>query len=261
MDNLPDANSALINYIDALLGEEEAPAQTVSSLEAKADSQHESQPVSVSEGQANPDPGPAIEPDIQMRQITEPELKQVPEGEAEIEQVAETQAKLVDEPESVKLSAHASSSDLNGMHLLFFKVAGIPLAIELDDVAEIIDTKDVVLLHDGEEADGVIGLFSHEGRDIQAIDTGAVILPEGHPARLNAKTKDSDFILLLSGYDLALSCDEKGEIIDLGRQDVEWRAQRQTRPWLAGMVKAHHRALVDADALIRDCGLESYVSH
>jgi len=38
----------------------------------------------------------------------------------------------------------------------------------------------------------------------------------------------------------------------LQEADVEWREQRQSRPWLAGMIKTNNHALLDVDALLTD---------
>lgn len=196
MDNLPDASSALLSYIDALLVEGDA----------------------------------AVEP---IREI----------GERSVDKAAEV------------------ISDADMMRLLFFKVAGVPLAIEADDIGEVIEGKEAIIQPSSGKEGGVIGIFNHHGHDIHVIDTGAIILPQGHPARHDPQEVTCKPILMLAGYELALLCDEKGGIATLNRREVLWRVQRQTRPWLAGMVKGHKHALLDIEGLIKYCGLENFATY
>lgn len=196
MDNLSDANSALLNYIDALLVDGDT----------------------------------AVEP---VR-----EIRQQPPG-----------------------NAAEALSDADMMHLLFFKAAGIPLAIEADDVAEMIEGEEAIMRPASGKVECVIGVFNHHGRDIHVIDTRAIILPQGHPALHDSQDLTCRHILMLAGYDLALVCDEKGAMASLDHQEVEWREQRQTRPWLAGMVKGHKHALLDIEGLIKYCGLENFATY
>ena len=190
MDNLPDASSALLSYIDALLTDEDV----------------------------------AVEP----ARVS---------GEGHADKAVE----LVPDP--------------NMMRLLFFKVAGIPLAIEADDITEAMEGKEAIMSPSSEGGASLKGVFHHHGRDIHVIDTRTIILPQGHPALSDPQEITGKYILVLAGYDLALLCDEKEDIAALNRREVEWRTQRQTRPWLAGIVKGHNCALLDIESLIQDCGL------
>jgi len=191
MDNLPDASSALLSYIDALLVDEDG----------------------------------AVKP-----------------ARASGEGHADKTVEVVPDPNTIRLS--------------FFKIAGIPLAIEADDIAEVMEGNEVIMSPASERGASLKGVFHHQGRDIHVIDARTIILPQGHPALSEPQEVTGKHILMLADYDLALLCDEKGDIAALNRQEVEWRTQRQTRPWLAGIVKGHNRAVLDIEGLIQDCGLE-----
>lgn len=199
--NLPDANSALLDYIDALL---------------------------VEEAVAMPTPSPAPAPT----------------------------------PSPTPAPAPASTPTPPGQRLLFFKVAGIPLAIVADDITAVIDGAEAGMMRRIDGEDRVLaGSFDHQGREIQIIDSRAVILPPGHPARAQPLERCNGRLLVLAGYDLALWCDEAGQVVAVERSEVEWRVERQTRLWLAGMVKGHNHALLDVEGLIRECGLGSFLTH
>jgi len=54
-------------------------------------------------------------------------------------------------------------------------------------------------------------------------------------------------ILVLDRRGLALRCDRVGRTQGVGPEEVVWREQCRSRPWLAGMVRG--RALLDGAAL------------
>jgi len=259
MANLPDASSALLSYIDALLVDEETLVQPVREPEIKPSPtpkpalETETKPVSEAEAESAEEIKEATVPEAEVVSEAISEIVTKPQAETEAKPAAEIKPQMVPEVAAV--------SDPNAIRLLVFKVAGVPLAIEADDIAAVIEANEAMMHRDDDGGDSVIGVFSHDGRDIHAIDTRAVILPQSHPARLDAPALDRGSILLLAGYDLALFCEETGEIISLARQDVEWRAQRQTRPWLAGMVKERHYALLDIEGLVQVCGLNAFSTH
>lgn len=151
--------------------------------------------------------------------------------------------------------AVGKAADSNTMRIVFFKVAGIPLAISFQDVAEIIDIKRVSAAHRNFDAGITIAMFRNRDRDIYAIDTSEIIFPAGHPVRRDSQQRVCGHIVMLAGNGLGLMCDEVGAIVDLDRQEVEWRVQRQTRSWLAGMVKGYNHALLDIRELIRSYDL------
>ena len=77
------------------------------------------------------------------------------------------------------------------------------------------------------------------------MDMKDIILPNGHPARLRNDNEGNAHILVLKGVEYGLMCDQVGEYVDVERMNVEWRSQRSSRPWLAGMVKGYGHALLD----------------
>ncbi len=139
------------------------------------------------------------------------------------------------------------------LRVLFFKVAGIPLAVSLEDITGVVDIKQTALRQKSLEGGRTIRCFSYRGRDIYTLDTRETILPHGHPARSDADKTACQHIVMLAGCECGLLCDEVGGIVNLNRGEIEWREQRQTRPWLAGMVKGYNHAYMDIKEFIGAC--------
>jgi hypothetical protein len=188
MDNLPDANSALISYIDSLLMDDCEVIDVIPSIK-------EALPVT---GTAN--------------------------------------------------VVHATQS--RELRVLFLKVAGIPLAISLEDISGVIDGKEIDFPHQDWDEEGTLGTFIYRDRNIETLDTRVLILPDGHPARSTPIAWVNSHIIVLADYEVGLLCDQVGNIADLQHREVEWRTQRHSRTWLAGMVKGYEHALLDVQQLL-----------
>ena len=198
MDNLPDAKSALLSYIDTLLFDGDA----VNNEEPR---------------------------------------------------------KFADDSENIEKDAVATAE--LPLRVLLFKVAGIPLAAPLEDIAGVIDVEQTALLRMSSRGGMTIRAFGYRGRDIYALDTREIIFPEGHPARSSPKDAGGRRMLALAGCDWGLLCDEVKDMINLNHQDVEWRMHRSARPWLAGMVKGSGYALVDVKELLEACARRNLLTH
>lgn len=117
----------------------------------------------------------------------------------------------------------------------------------------VIDVNETSLRLHASKVGMTTGTFSYRGRDIYALDTREIILPDGHPSRCDTAKASCHHIVMLEGCNRGLMCDEVGTIVNLNRQDVEWRLHRQSKPWLAGMLKEYNHALLDIRPLIHAC--------
>jgi chemotaxis signal transduction protein len=196
MDNLPDANSALISYIDSLLMDD---SEFV-------------------------DDTPPIRTDLPVSRT--------------------------------KNVVNATQS--RELRVLFLKVAGIPLAMSLEDISGVIDGKETALPQHGWGESGILGTFNYRNRNIETLDTRVLILPDGHPARSTPIAWANSHIIVLADYEVGLLCDHVGNIANLQHREVEWRTQRHSRTWLAGMVRGYEHALLDVQQLLRVRGKATY---
>ena len=197
MNNIPNANNALLNYIDALL----------------------------------------------LGSVTE---------ESDSSGGAETSLCLAN---SAGVEKDIPEDTLNSrqLQLLLFKSADIPLAMSSATIDAVIDVERAVLTRAMSKDGIVLWQLDHRGRNIYVVDAREIILPNGHPGRQVSGDRGKVHILMLKGLAYGLLCDDVGESIDIDRQDVEWRQQRPTRLWLAGMVTGYNHALLDEKEIIRFC--------
>ncbi len=143
------------------------------------------------------------------------------------------------------------AADANTLRLLLFKVGEIPLTISREVIAEVVEAERASLEPFTSKDGMLIRQFEYDGHDVAIFDARDIILPEGHPARRSQENDGNVYILMLKGTGCGLMCDYVGEVVDLGHQDVEWRLQRSSRLWLAGMVKANKHALLDEREIMR----------
>lgn len=141
-------------------------------------------------------------------------------------------------------------ADRNALQLLFFKVGEIPLAITQEIIAEVVEVGRSSLEPVTSKDGMLIRQFKYNGQDVGILDARDIILPDGHPARQVKENDGNTYILMFKRAGCGLMCDHVGEVVKLGRQEVEWRLKRTSRLWLAGMVKASKRALLDEKEII-----------
>jgi chemotaxis signal transduction protein len=138
-----------------------------------------------------------------------------------------------------------NDADTNVLRLLLIKAGEIPLAISRGIVEEVVEVRRSSLETVASNEGMLVRQFNYNGRIVGILDVRDIILPDGHPARQVMEDDGNAYILMLKGAGCGLLCDYVGEAVELGSQDVEWRVQRSSRLWLAGMVKASKHALLD----------------
>lgn len=153
------------------------------------------------------------------------------------------------------------ASDQDSLTVLFIKAAGIPLAIPMDDIKEIVDADGRSLRYSASVKGINFALLNHGGHDISILDLKEIILPDGHPTRIGINELNNIHILIPESGVCGLICDEVLDIIKLNRQEVEWRSRRHSRPWLQGMVKGYNHALLDVMEIVKTFKSNSKIPH
>lgn len=93
-----------------------------------------------------------------------------------------------------------------------------------------------------------LGLLPHRGKQVKVIDIAKFVIPENHKSRA-ALLLEREFrhIILIKDGEFGLVCDGLGEVLKLGPEDMRWRDDRTSRPWLAGTITEKMCALLDID--------------
>ena len=136
------------------------------------------------------------------------------------------------------------------LRFLLFKAAAIPLAISFAAVEAVVEVERAALKRDKSNDGMSLSLFRYRGREIHVLDAREIILPSEHPLRHTNEEGANGHILILKDAACGLSCDDVGESVEVNLSNVEWRLQRPTRLWLAGMMKEYNHALLDEKEII-----------
>lgn len=146
-------------------------------------------------------------------------------------------------PESHPAPALAESPDM--FKGLLFDVGGVTLAAPLDGLAGIIEWNGELNTVPGTPRH-VLGLLSHQGRNVRVVDAGRLIV-SGDEAMREAPT--GGYVVLLANSDFGLACDQVREMVDVDPAEVRWRRGNVRRSWFAGIISERMCALLDIDGL------------
>jgi purine-binding chemotaxis protein CheW len=222
---------ALDDYFDALL-EEQSPSPTPErAAPAYADPAEEEQRLALEmllarvaelkEEEAAAEPAPAPEP--------------VPEPVCEPDPVLQT-------PSGPPPGNWRNMETENSFQALFFEVAGMTFAVPLTHLGGIYQVSRLTSLFG--KPDWFAGVMTERQRQLYVVDTARWAMP-GHRAE-----EEYQYLVTLGESNWGLACHQLKGTALLHRDQVKWRSQPGTRPWLAGMVKEKMCALLHVDALI-----------
>ena len=132
--------------------------------------------------------------------------------------------------------------------ILLFEVAGLKLAVPLNELSGVIEWKDSVTEMPG-SADFYMGILQHLNYKIAVIDTAKMVLPVNKQSQLvNDDPRERvKHIVLIDDCRWGLACDKIGEVITLKPEEVRWRTSKTRRAWLAGTVIEHMCALLNSE--------------
>jgi hypothetical protein len=145
---------------------------------------------------------------------------------------------------SVQPSASAEDEDLTwpprSAGYLMCTAADVLIAMPMGQIADILLTP----MGDGDElqvSDGNID------RRVRVVDLSRVLADD-------LREPAADMLVVLSGWRWALACrSTEEEASHIANKDVNWRVAREKRirrPWLGGMFKSGHCAVLDVVALL-----------
>lgn len=165
------------------------------------------------------------------------------------EQIAESVDTTQTAPDSVSTSEWLENGRpawaQQRFECLLFTVSGLTLAVPLVELGAIYSIGDEITPIFG-QADWFLGLLSVKDRNIRAVNTAKVVMPERYST---ASDERFSYVITINGVDWGLAVDSVSEAIALEPDDVRWRSSRSKRPWLAGTVIDKMCALLDVSQL------------
>ncbi|NMH65580.1 chemotaxis protein CheW [Shewanella salipaludis] len=138
--------------------------------------------------------------------------------------------------------------------VLFFKVAGLTLAVPLVSLGGIVKIEKIN--HIIGRPDWFMGVQSHRESQLNIVDTGAWVMPEKYDATLAQKVS-YQYLVMLEGSNWGLACESLVNAVKINKSQVNWRSKAGKRPWLAGVVREQMCGILHVQSLIGmlDAGL------
>ncbi|WP_409440027.1 chemotaxis protein CheW [Psychromonas sp. GE-S-Ul-11] len=133
----------------------------------------------------------------------------------------------------------------DNFQVLFFELNQVTFAIPLTDLGGIYQLSDSLNFLMGKPA-WFRGVMSHNERLYNIVDTASWLQLDK-----NAEDLQYSHFILLGSTAWGLSCEKLIGTETLNKDQIRWREEKGSRPWLAGMVKQKMCALIHAEELVK----------
>ncbi len=123
--------------------------------------------------------------------------------------------------------------------ILLVEVNGLQLAVPLVALGQIQEIEEEITPLFG-QSKWFMGLQKTPTGNVKVVNTAQFIMPERYKDEHNYK-----FVISINGLQWGLAVDNINQPITINPEEIRWRAKRDSRPWMAGMVKDHMCVLLD----------------
>lgn len=115
---------------------------------------------------------------------------------------------------------------------LLFDINGLQLAIRSKDIKAILPWPETPLEQSQEPSNNedIMGSYNLANNQIKIINTAYIVLPIQHRHNIIMPS----FMIVVGDGNWAISCHKINSVITLVPEDIRWRKNMGTRPWLAG---------------------------
>ena len=176
--------------------------------------------------------------------VSKTETKRESKIASQINQEVEIQQLAVSPPKVTKDLLESLDDEFP---VLFFKVAGLTLAVPLVSLGGIVKLERVN--HIMGRPDWYKGVQTHRGAQLNVVDTCAWVMPEKYDSAL-AETVNYQYVVLLEDSNWGLACESLVNSVKINKSAVNWRSNAGKRPWLAGVVREQMCGILHVHALI-----------
>ncbi len=187
------------------------------------------------------------EPKVETEAITSPLELITPDVLAE--NVVESLVEGQEQADSEAFFAQALNSQWNEngrpewaqdpFDILLVEVNGLQLAVPLVALGQIQEIEEEITPLFG-QSKWFMGLQKTPTGNVKVVNTAQFIMPERYKDQHNYK-----FVISINGLQWGLAVDTVKQPITIKPEEIRWRAKRESRPWMAGMVKDHMCVLLD----------------
>ncbi|MGL5360974.1 MAG: chemotaxis protein CheW, partial [Shewanella sp.] len=158
------------------------------------------------------------------------------------------------EPSALSLTTDLPQLLEDEFQVLFFKVAGLTLAVPLVSLGGIVKIERIN--HIIGRPSWFLGVQTYREQQLNIVDTCAWVMPEKYTEEL-VQTVNYQYVVLLEGSNWGLTCESLVNAVKINKTQVNWRSKAGKRPWLAGVVKQQMCGILHVQALVDmlDAGL------
>jgi purine-binding chemotaxis protein CheW len=258
-----NSEAAMAEYLDALLLEEETvefdnePVKRLLAQAApKIQAVSEEETVSLNREQ---DLLPLVsvkaddiytEPEVEAATDVDTSTDETVIDSSAVETDSETETEVTEELETQEEPLPDAMSEYmeHDFQALFFKVAGLTLAVPLKSLGGIHQLGKISPLMG--KPKWFRGIMTERDNKLQVVDTARWVMPEKCTPELE-ESLDYQYLITLNDSPWGLLCEELVTSEPLQPQSIQWRKETNNkRPWLAGVVRDRMCALLDVNALI-----------
>lgn len=141
---------------------------------------------------------------------------------------------------------NAPSWAVPDFQVLLFAVAGLKMAVPLNELNGIVEWGDEYITELPGHKSWYLGIIQNQGQNVPVIDTLQQVVPENRWPAEHLKDKKFKHIILIDNKRWGLACETVLEVVTLKTDSVKWRSSRTKRRWLLGTVIEHMCALLDS---------------
>lgn len=156
------------------------------------------------------------------------------------------EGKQITEPLLASFTNSVKKHPTEAFQALFFKVAGLTMAVPLTQLGGIHNVTE--RNHLPGKPEWFDGVMVHREDRFNAVNTALWVMPERY--QQVQSSLDYQYLILLENSPWGLMCDTLVNTETLQPDDVKWSTQGNKRRWLAGLVKEKKCALIDVNEMI-----------
>ncbi|KFZ36878.1 chemotaxis protein CheW [Shewanella mangrovi] len=165
------------------------------------------------------------------------------QSETEEETAPATQASVAPPIEPTALDEQLDDE----FQVLFFKVAGLTLAVPLISLGGIVQVEHVN--HIIGRPKWFLGVQQYRDSQLNLVNTAAWVMPEKYDEKL-AQSVNYQYLVVLENSNWGLACESLINAVKIDKSQVNWRGKAGKRPWLAGVVKEQMCGILHVQSLI-----------
>jgi len=152
---------------------------------------------------------------------------------------------VVEPPKTTNTAAAVTAERPDMLRLLLCDIDGIPLALPLSTLNNIVHWPQQGLQQLPDQPDWQLGLFSQKQKNSQVVDLRNLLQTESRSAAFQA-----NYILLVDERRWGIACHRIGHIISCQSDAINWSDDLSQSPWFMGVVNDGQYQIIDIPAVL-----------